>query len=144
MSAKDNKITIRRWIEEGWNQGNVDIADEIYASDFRAIDIHDPSETLRGPEGIKRSVIKVRTAFPDIHLTIDHLVAEADLVVGAFTIRGTHKGDLEGIPPTGKQVTFSAVDIWRFERGKIIDRCLASVDRLDLMQQLGVAPLPGN
>lgn len=140
MSTEKNKAIIRRWIEEAWNKGNADIADEIYAPDFTAADVHDPARILRDPEDIKQSVIETRAAFPDIHFTIDHLIAEGDKVVGAFTIRGTHKGDLEGIPPTGKQVVFSAVDIWRFDGGKIVERCLASVDRLGLMQQLGTVP----
>ena len=143
MSTEQNKAIIRRWIEEGWNQGNTDMADEVYASGFTAKDIHDQSKVLRGPQSIKQSVMETRAALPDVHFTIDHLIAEGDLVVGAFTIRGTHQGDLEGIPATGKEVAFSAVDIWRFEDGKIVERCLASVDRLGLMQQLGIIPPPG-
>ncbi|MGB7063071.1 MAG: ester cyclase [Candidatus Zixiibacteriota bacterium] len=143
MSTEENKAIIRRWIEEAWNKGNTDIANEIYASDFTAKDVEDPARILRGPEGIKQSVVETRAALPDIHFTIDHLIAEGDLVVGAFTIRGTHKGVLAGIAPTGKQVIFSAVDIWRFDGGKIVERCSASVDRLGLMQQLGFVPQPG-
>jgi steroid delta-isomerase-like uncharacterized protein len=143
MSTEQNKAIIRRWIEEGWNQGNADMADEVYASGFTAKDIHDQSKVLRGAKGIKQSVMETRAALPDIHFTIDHLIAEGDLVVGAFTIRGTHKGKFANIPPTGKKVVFSAVDIWRFDGGKIVERCLASVDRLDLMQQLGAIPPPG-
>ncbi len=143
MSAEENKAIILRWIEEAWNKGDVNMADEIYAPNFTAQDINDPNKVLRGPEGIKQSVIITRAVFPDIHFTIDHLIAEDDKVVGAFTIRGTHKGDLLGIPPTGKQVVFSAMDIWRFEGGKIAERCLARVDRLGLMQQLGVIPQIG-
>ncbi len=143
MSAEENKAIIHRWIEEAWNKGNVNIADEIYAPHYTARDVGDPSKVLRGPEDIKKSVLMMRTVFPDIHFTIDHLIAEADKVVGAFTIRGTHKASLFGIAPTGKQVTFTAVDIWRFEEGRIVERCLASVDRLDMVQQLGVIPQIG-
>ena len=119
MSAEENKATIRRWIEEAWNQGNVDIAEEIYAADYTARDVNNPDRTLKGPAGIKLSVMETRSSFPDIHFTIDHLVAEGDKVVGAFTIQGTHKGSLLSIPATGKKVTFMAMDIWRFENGKI-------------------------
>ena len=142
MSAEDNKTIIRRWIEEAWNKGNVDIADDIYSSNYIARDLDDSNRVLHGPEDIKQSVIMMRAAFPDIHFTIDHLIAEGDKVVGAFTIRGTHRGDLSGIAPTGKQVVFTAVDIWRFEGSKIVQRYIASVDRLSIMQQLGVIPLP--
>jgi steroid delta-isomerase-like uncharacterized protein len=143
MSTEQNKAIIRYWIEEAWNKGNIAVADEIYASGFTARDIEDDNRILRGPEGIRKSVIETRAALPDIHFTIDHLIGEGDLVVGAFTIRGTHKGQFGGIPPTGKKVVFSAVDIWRFENGKITERCLASVDRLGLMQQLGIVPPQG-
>jgi len=140
MSAEQNKVIIRRWIEEAWNKGDVNIADEIYAPDYTARDINNPERMLKGPAGIKLSVMETRASFPDIHFTIDHLVAEGDKVVGAFTIQGTHKGSLYNIPATGKKVTFTAIDIWRFEKGKIAERCCANVDRLGLLQQLGVAP----
>ena len=143
MSTHENKAIIRRWIEEAWNKGNVEVADELYAADFKAKDSNDPTKILRGPEGIKQYVIETRTALPDIRFTIDHLVAEGDTVVGAFTIRGTHKGSLFGIPPTGKPAVFSAVDIWRFEGGKIVERHLAVMDRLSILQQLGIIPPMG-
>jgi predicted ester cyclase len=138
MSAEENKAIIRRWIEEAWNQGKVDIADELYADDFIAKDIDDPDKLLQGPDGIKQYVIATRAAFPDIHFTIDHLLAEGDKVVGAFTICGTHKGFLGDIEPTGKRIIFKAVDIWRFADSKIVERCVANVDRLSLLQQLDV------
>jgi steroid delta-isomerase-like uncharacterized protein len=141
MSAEQNKAIIRRWIEEAWNQGNVELADEFYAADFSAIDADNPERILHGPADIKQYAIRLRAAFPDIHFTIDHLFAEGDKVVGAFTIRGTHQGTYLGcdgdIAPTGKKVVFKAVDIWRFANGKIVERCIASIDRLGLLQQLG-------
>ncbi len=143
MSAENNKAIIQRWIEEAWNKGNVNIADQIFASNYTARDINNPERILRGPAGIKLSVMEMRSSFPDIHFTIDHLVAEGDKVVGAFTIQGTHKGSLLDIPATGKRVTFTAVDVWRFEKGKIVERCCANVDRLGLLQQLGVVPSIG-
>jgi steroid delta-isomerase-like uncharacterized protein len=143
MSAEENKAIIRRWIEEAWNKGDVSIADEIYAPHYTATDIINPKRILRGPAGIKLSVMETRSSFPDIHFTIDHLIAEGDKVVGALTVRGTHKGSLLDIPATGKKVTFTAVDIWRFEKGKIVERCCANVDRFGLLQQLGVVPRIG-
>lgn len=143
MLVEENKAIVRRWIEEAWNKGDVNIAEEIYASNYTARDINNPERILKGPAGIKLSVMEMRSSFPDIHFTIDHLVAESDKVVGAFTIHGTHKGSLLTIPATGKKVTFTAIDIWRFEKGKIAERCCANVDRLSLLQQLGVVPPVG-
>lgn len=137
MSSATNKAVIRRWIEEAWNQGRVELADELYAADFTARDADDPGRILRGPEDIKHYVRSLRAAFPDIHFTIDHLFAEGDKVVGAFTIRGTHLGMLGDIPPTGRAVEFQAVDIWRLRDGRIVERCIASIDRLGLYEQLG-------
>lgn len=143
MVLEVNKAVIKRWIEEGWNQGKVELADELYTEDFSAWDVDEPDRRLQGKADIKDYVKRTRSAFPDIHFTIDHLLAEGDKVVGAFTIRGTHRGEFAGVAPTGKKVVFKAVDIWRLQDGKIAERYIASIDRLDLMQQLGVlVPLP--
>ncbi len=142
MSPQRNKAVVRRWIEEGWNRGNVDVADDLYAPEYRARgSVADPGEDLRGIDAVKGFVRRSRAAFPDMHFTIDHLIAEDDLVVGVFTVRGTHLGELNGIAPTGRRVTFTAVDVWRLRDGRIIERCLATIDRLDLMRQLGVIDL---
>ncbi len=143
MSSEKNKAVIRWWIEEAWNKGNVSIADEIYAPDFVAKDASGGGQTIHGPEGIKQEVMTVRAAVPDIQFTIDHLVAEGDMVVGAFTMRGSPTGALWGTPAKGKQLTATAVDIWRFKDGKIVERHLALLDRLGLLQQLGVDPRLG-
>ena len=137
MSNEENKAAIRRWIEEAWNRGNVDVADEIFAPEFAARDI---DRTLHGPEDMKQSVLAVRAALPDVHFTIDHLIADGNQVVGAFTIRGTQTGELMGIPATGRPVVFTAVDIWEFRNGEVVKRHLALFDQLDLLQQLGVLP----
>lgn len=142
MSTERHKAIIRRWIEEGWNQGKLELADEIYAADYTAIDTDDPTRILHGPADIKDYARRLRGAFPDIHFTIDHLFAEDDKVVGAFTIRGSHQGYYGDIAPTGRPVTFKAVDIWRFADGKIAERCIASIDRLGLLQQLGAIAQP--
>jgi predicted ester cyclase len=102
--------------------------------------MEDPGRTLSGPGDIKQLARAVRSAFPDIHFTIDHLIAADDKVVGAFTIRGTHEAELWGIPATGRRVEFTAIDIWRVEGGRIAERCAAVADHLLALQQLGVGP----
>ncbi len=81
------------------------------------------------------------SAFPDIHLTIDDMVAEGDKVAVRITMTGTHKGEFMGIPPTNKKVTIWAINIYRIAGGKIVEE-LGKADTLGLMQQLGVVPTP--
>ena len=80
-----------------------------------------------------------RAAFPDFRLTIEDLIAEGETVMARWSCRGTHKGDLSGIAPTGKQFTISGVSIARFANGKMAEGWV-NWDALGLMQQLGVVP----
>jgi len=83
-----------------------------------------------------------RTAFPDVHFTIEDQIAEGDRVVTRWTARGTHQGPLVGIPPTSKQVTMSGIAIYRLVDGKIVEQWGVN-DMLGLLQQLGVVPILG-
>ena len=133
-----NKFVIRRSFEELWNKGNLSLADELFAPNYAH---HDPStpDVGRGPESEKKRATLYRTAFPDLQLTIEDIIAEGETVMARWSCRGTHKGDLSGIAPTGKQVTISGVSIARFTRGKMVEGWV-NWDALGLMQQLGVVP----
>jgi steroid delta-isomerase-like uncharacterized protein len=143
MSTEDNKAATRRGFEEGWNQGKVDVFDELFASTFG---YHDPAL----PNGLntqdyKQLVTAMRKAFPDLHMTIDDLIAEGDQVVVRLTLRGTHTGDLVTvmhISATGKQVTESIIAVIRFTGGKVAE-VRSQPDTLGFLQQLGVIPTPG-
>ena len=100
-----------------------------------------PPGTPRGLEGAKQTVTMYLTAFPDLHFTVEDLIAEGDKVVTRLTVRGTQQGEFMGIPPTGKQATVKAIDINRIVGGKSIEHWL-EMDTLGLMQQLGVVPTP--
>jgi steroid delta-isomerase-like uncharacterized protein len=97
MSAEENKALARRWAEDIMNQRNLDVVDEIYASDFVA---HDPTmpEDIRGVEGRREFYGMYQSAFPDAEITIEDQVAEGDKVVTRWTGRGTHQGELMGVP----------------------------------------------
>jgi predicted SnoaL-like aldol condensation-catalyzing enzyme len=100
MSVEENKALARRVLEEMFNKGNLEVADELLAPDY--VD-HDPAmpEDVRGPEGFKEYVRAYRSAFSDIHIRIEEQIAEGDKVVTRWTGTGTHDGDLAGIaPPT--------------------------------------------
>ena len=139
MSTEENKAKVRRIIEEVWNRGNLAILDELIAPNCV---FHDPRSTLHGPEGIKRYVMMYRIAFPDVHFTIDDLIAEGERVVIRWTVTGTHKGELQGIAPTGKHVTVTGMVMSRFAKGKVEEDWI-NFDALGLLQQLGVVPSPG-
>jgi steroid delta-isomerase-like uncharacterized protein len=133
-----NKNVLRRSFEEVWNKGNLQVADELFTPNYAD---HDPStpDLGRGPESEKKRATLYRTAFPDLRLTIEDIIAEGETVMARWSCRGTHKGDLSGIAPTGKQVTITGVSIARFANGKMAEGW-ANWDALGLMQQLGVVP----
>ena len=84
-----------------------------------------------------------RTSFPDFHVTSEDIIAEGDKVVSRWTASGTHKGELFGIPPTGKKATWKGISIYRFADGKIVE-AWGDADFLGLLQQLGVMPVAGS
>ena len=101
MSIEENKAKVRRVWEEVMNKGNLAVADELMPANYI---FHGPGGIdAKGPEGFKQYVTIYRTAFPDLHCTIEDMVAEEEKVVSRFTLRGTHLGDMMGIPPTGKK-----------------------------------------
>ena len=138
MSTEQNKANDRRIIE-GLNQGNVNVFDELMVLNF--VD-HDASTTMQGLEAFKQFVSAYLTAFPDLHFTIEDQIAEEDKTTLRYTARGTHRGELMGIPPTGKQVTVTGIFITRWANGKAEESWL-NFDALGMLQQLGVVPAPG-
>lgn len=139
--SEENKALIQRFVEEAFNKGNLDVADEVYASTFIS---HDPTapEGQGSPEGVKQFVSTYLSAFPDGHTTVEDSIAEGDKVAYRWTFRGTHQGELMGISPTGKQVEITGITINRLSGGKIEEQWNL-FDQLGMLQQLGVAPAPG-
>lgn len=137
--TEDNKALNRRFVEEVINQGNIDTIDELL--DPGVVDHDAPPGFPTGREGAKQFFAIVRSAFPDLHHTIEDMIAEGDKVVMRSTWSGTHKGEFMGIPTTGRRVTVSAIDITRVADGRIVEHWEQS-DALGLMQQLGVVPPP--
>jgi steroid delta-isomerase-like uncharacterized protein len=136
--SESNKNVVRRLFEEVWNKGNLQVTDELFTPNY----VHHDSSTPdvgRGPESEKKRATLYRTAFPDIRLTIEDIIAEGETVVARWSCRGTHKGDLSGIAPTGKQFNITGVSIARFASGKMAEGWV-NWDALTLMQQLGVVP----
>jgi steroid delta-isomerase-like uncharacterized protein len=137
MSVEENKAIFRRIVEEGFNKGNLAIVDELVATNHV-----NHTDNVHGPEEYKQFITMYRTAFPDLHMTIEDQIAEGNKVVNRWTSRGTHKGDLMGIPPTGKQTTVTGMYVARIIGGKIVEEW-GNLDALGMMQQIGVVPPPG-
>lgn len=134
MSTEENKAILRRCFEEGWNQGNLAIFDELIATDF----LYHAPET-RGLEAFKQLTTAEMAAFPDLQITIEDMIAEGDKVVVRYTFRGTQEGETQGIPPTGKHVTVTGICICRCAGGQIVEEW-ENWDDLGLLQQLGAIP----
>jgi len=139
MSTEENKGIVRRMIEEGVNERDLALFDELYAPDFL---YHLGSTTIEGVEAYKQFNLMSFTAFPDLRFTIEDQIAEGDKVVTRWLVSGTQKGPFQGIPPTGKHVTVTGVGINRFANGKIVENW-TNMDFLGILQQLGVVPVPG-
>ena len=116
MSTEKNKALVRHFFEEVLNQGKLALIDELHVPDFV---YHNASRTIHGLESFKQYLSMLLTAFPDLHVTIEDMIGEGDRVVVRFTFRGTHQGDLRGIPPTGKQVAVRGIDILCAANGKV-------------------------
>jgi steroid delta-isomerase-like uncharacterized protein len=136
--SENNKAIVRRLIEEFWNKGNQSLADQFFAPNYTYHDASTP-DFGQGPEGERKRATLYRTAFPDLRLTVQDIIAEGETVMTRWSCHGTHKGDLSGIAPTGKQFTISGVTIVRFSNGKMVEGYV-NWDALGLMQQLGVVP----
>ena len=139
MSVEQNKSIVRRWVEEGWNNGNLAVVDQVYAPNY--IQHEPPPLLVTSSEALKQYVGGYLAAFPDLHFTIEDLVAEGDKVVWRFTSKGTQKGSFMGIPPTGKTGIITGMVIFRLENSRIVEGWV-NIDTLGLLQQLGVIPMP--
>ena len=136
---EQNKSLVRRIFEEGINQNKPGVFDELIALSYMNHDIPAPTPGL---EGFKMVIGMFLAAFPDMRVTIEEELAEGDKVITRGYFTGTHQGDFQGIPPTGKQIKVKYIDIWLVENGKLVENWVR-LDELGMMQQLGVVPTPG-
>jgi len=141
MSVQENKALARR----SWQivtETNLDTLEEalkeVYADTFV---MHEPDEDVRGIEGLTQFVSTIRSAVPDLRVTLEDDIAEGKKVVSRWRAQGTHQGELMGIAPTGNEVAKTGITIHRIEDGKIIEEW-ENWDALGLMQQIGAVPSP--
>ena len=141
MPTQTIKAMVQRGVEEIFNKKNL-----TYIDDFIATDVVDHSAPPRLPPGIEDYRLKVgafTSAFPDLQITYEPMIAEGDMVAGRFPLTGTHQGEFAGIPATGKQVSVTGHDFVRLTDGKLVEHWV-EMDTLGMMQQLGVIPAPGD
>ena len=139
MSVNDNKATLRRVFDEIWHKGDLSVTRQIYAKEFVYYGAESAGAVFRGPEGYAELVRLYRTAFPDIHFTVEQMIGEGDDLVCRWTGSGTHRGELKGVRPTGKHVVNPGVSVCRFAGGKIVEE-RAFWDEQHMRQSLGVDP----
>jgi len=139
MSTEENKANVRRFAD-GLNQKNVAVIDELCTPDYVN---HDPANPqVRSREDYKQWFTGLSAAFPDLHFTIDDILAEGDKVAYRFTLRATHSGSWRGAAPTGKSITVTGTAITRIRDGKFAEDWV-NTDALGLVQQLGLIPSMG-
>jgi steroid delta-isomerase-like uncharacterized protein len=122
MTIETNKSLIRRFLDEVYNKGNLALADELVAPNYTSH--NELNIEVLGPDGIKKAAMMQRTAFPDLVTSVDDLIAEGDKVVVRGHDQGTHHAAFMGFPPTGKRFTITWIDIFRIEKGKIVEAWL--------------------
>ena len=139
MSADANIAAAKRVIDEAFNQGNVDVLDEVLSADAVS---HDPAEPedVRGVEAHKQRVLGYRAAMSDLHVTVDDVFAEGNMVAMRWSVEATNDGELQGMPPTGKHVAFTGLSIDRFDADGRIAETWDQWDNAGFMQQLGITP----
>ncbi len=130
-----NKTVIKRYFEEVWNQGKLEVLDEIIAPNYIN---HSPGmpNPVPGPEGLKPIISALRKAFPDLCFTIENMVISETQVAIHCTMHGTHKGDLFGLAATGRKIKVNQMQIERIINGKLVEHWRQS-DDLGMMRQLG-------
>jgi steroid delta-isomerase-like uncharacterized protein len=139
MSVEANIEAARRVIEEAFDQGRLEVLDEVCSPDY--VD-HDPAEPedLRGIPAQKERVVGYRTAMPDLNVTVEDVCASDDKVCIRWTARGTNDGEFAGMPPTGRRVEITGLSMDRFDAdGKLVESW-DQWDNLGFMSQLGVSP----
>jgi steroid delta-isomerase-like uncharacterized protein len=139
-APEEQRAVIWRFIAAIWHQGQFEAIDEVIAPAYVHHTSHtagDGAHEVHGPDGVRGVVSAWRSAFPDLHFTLEDLVVEGDKVVTRWTCCGTHLGVFRGIAPTGKRVTFTGMTLYRIAQGKIVEQWTVE-DGVSLYQQLGI------
>jgi steroid delta-isomerase-like uncharacterized protein len=121
MSAEENVATLRRLVAAMNQDDLARVAPEVYASGFERHDLSGAQPGVRGAAGVTNFIAAARAGMPDLHYEIDDIFGDGDRVAMRFTMRGTHRGEVLGYPPTGRRLSMSGMNIYRFEGGRIAE-----------------------
>jgi predicted ester cyclase len=136
MSASENKALLRRYVRDVWEKQNPSAVRDFLAPNYRRHT--SPTVAPLTLDDQVQRLVGFRTAFPDIQIVVEEVIAEGDHIAFRSTMCGTHSGGLMGFAPTGKQVTVGLVDVIRVKDGKFVEQW-GGPDLFDLLRQLGVA-----
>ena len=133
-AEKDNKAIMRQFWDV-WEQGNIDLLDDLLAPEYVNHTLATP-DLPSGPEGVKEVVRMFHSGVPDLRVVIEDMIAEGDRVATRYALESTHGGDLFGVAPTGRHLTIKSMTVERLSGGKIVEHWRV-IDELDMMRQLG-------
>jgi steroid delta-isomerase-like uncharacterized protein len=136
VGAQENKAIVLRYLMEMVNQRAVGLASQLFAEEYVSRSPHGPE--TRGPESMAQLVNRLASAFPDVLVAVEDIVAEGEKVAARITIHGTHRGEWRGIAPTGSRVAFTEHQVYHLAGGKIVARWFL-VDLGGALAQLGAA-----
>lgn len=139
MSTNQTESLIRRMFDNAFNQGTFAVVDELVAPNGLTHSV--PWGMPNNREGLKHLIVMLRTAFPDLHCTIEDEISEGDKVAAHWTMRGTHKGPLLGIRPTDRQIMVQGMIFAHTKHGQIAEGWTL-LDQMGMLQQLGIVPPP--
>lgn len=142
MTSADDRALVLRIASEIWNRGELGVVDEVMAADAVYHGPHMPGD-VGDREMWREHIARTRDAFPDSHVTFEELIPCDGTVVGRWTARGTHRGDLPGLPASGTRIEVGGITIYRIRGGKIVE-AWEQLDLLGMWEQLGVVSVPGS
>jgi steroid delta-isomerase-like uncharacterized protein len=142
MSAQEHAAIVRRFVDGFINGGDLAVLDALVAADYVAHVGGLPAGYPAGPEGWRQRAASLRTAFPDLQIAVEDLLAVEDKVVLRYRMQGTHRGAFWGTAPTGRAVTYTGIMIIRLRAGQLVEEW-TEADLLGLLRQTGAIPAPG-
>jgi len=137
MTTNNKDVVLRLWYQELWDNWNIAVADDFLTDDYH---LHAPGVPIPLDRATTKQVVAMYGAsFPDLKHTVDEIIVAGDTVAARWTVRGTHRGEFQGIPATGKSVKLSGITFHHLTDGRVRETWLV-YDNMELLQQIGAVP----